>query len=140
MLFRSNAGATVSNTIFRNSVPYFPNADKYSPHGFIEALEGSTINLNKVVLEKLNPFFQVFGLGAEYAWSGAIAATQSALNISDSIIRGPSTTAGAVNLVGGTANIVSSIFTGTAGGLSVRDDGAVAGVMNVVNKIGRAHV
>ena len=135
LFLSKNATATVSNTIFRNSVPYFPNADKYSPHSFIEALEGSTINLNKVILEKLNPFFQVFGLGAEYAWAGAIAATQSALNISDSIIRGPSTTAGAVNLVGGTANIVSSIFTGTAGGLSVRDDGPVQGAMNVVNSL-----
>ena len=130
-----NAAAIVSNTIFRNSVPYFNNSNKYAPNSFIEALEGSTVNLDRVILEKLNPFFDGLGVGGEYAFGGAIAASKAVLNISDSIIRGSSTTYGAVTLLGGTANIVSSVITGSAGGLSVRDLDGVEGVMNVVNSL-----
>jgi hypothetical protein len=130
-----NAAAIVSNTIFRNSVPYFNNSSNYAPNSFIEALEGSTVNLDKVILEKLNPFFEGLGVGGEYAFGGAIAAEKAVLNISDSIIRGSSTTYGAVTLLGGTANIVSSVITGSAGGLSVLDLDGVEGVMNVVNSL-----
>ncbi|MFM1901819.1 MAG: hypothetical protein RLZZ216_2395 [Cyanobacteriota bacterium] len=130
-----NAAAIVSNTIFRNSVPYFNNSSNYAPNSFIEALEGSTVNLDKVILEKLNPFFESLGVGGEYAFGGAIAASKAVLNISDSIIRGSSTTYGAVTMLGGTANIVSSVITGSAGGLSVLDLDGVEGVMNVVNSL-----
>ena len=130
-----NAAVSVSNTIFRNSVPYFANgSDNYAPQTFIQADDGTTINLDKVILEKLNPFLEGISQ-AEYAFDAAIAASKAVINISDSIIRGSSTTYGAVNLLGGTANIVSSVITGSAGGLSVRDFGGVDGVMNVVNSL-----
>jgi len=130
-----NAAVSVSNTIFRNSVPYFANGfNNYEPQTFIQADDGTTINLDKVILEKLNPFFEGISQ-AEYAFDAAIAASKAVINISDSIIRGSSTTYGAVNLLGGTANIVSSVITGSAGGLSVRDFDGVDGVMNVVNSL-----
>ena len=130
-----NAAVSVSNTIFRNSVPYFANGgNNYAPHGFIQADDGTTINLDKVVLEKLNPFFEGI-FQAEFAFDAAIAASKAVVNISDSIIRGSSTTYGALSLLGGTANIVSSVITGSAGGLSVRDFDGVEGVMNVVNSL-----
>ncbi|MFO0037381.1 MAG: hypothetical protein ACK522_00345 [Synechococcaceae cyanobacterium] len=130
-----NAAVSVSNTIFRNSVPYFANGfNNYEPQTFIQADDGTTINLDKVILEKLNPFFEGISQ-AEYAFDAAIAASKAVINISDSIIRGSSTTYGAVNLLGGTANIVSSVITGSAGGLSVSDFEGVDGVMNVVNSL-----
>ena len=122
----ANSVATVVNSVVKNTIPY-----GFTGLPVFEALSGSTLNLANVVLDRINPFAELFA-GAEYAWAGAIGGTGATLNMANSIIQGTSTSIGGVNWIDGTANIVSSIITGNAGGLSISGAGAV---LNFVNSL-----
>jgi hypothetical protein len=117
---------TVINSAAKNTVPY-----GFGGRPVFEARTGATLNLHKVVLDRINPLENLIG-GAEFAWVGAIAGGDATLNMTQSIIKGTSSSIGGVNWIGGAANIVSSIFTGSAGGLSIAGSGAV---MNIVNSL-----
>lgn len=126
-----NGSATVTNSTIKNSVFY-----GYGAQSVINAKKGSTVNLTGVLMNRINPLFEVIP-SAEYAWQGAIGGNQATLNMIGSTIQGTSSSLGSVNWYGGTANIVSSIFIGNAGGLSITDDGGVEGVLNFVNSLFR---
>ena len=122
----ANSVATVVNSAIQNAIPY-----GFSGAPVFEALSGSTLNLSHVVLDRINPLKELVP-SAEFAWVGAIAGTGATLNMVNSIIQGTSTSIGGVNWLDGTANVVSSIITGNAGGLSISGSGAV---LNFVNSL-----
>ncbi len=122
----ANSVATVVNSVVANTIPY-----GFTGLPVFEALSGSTLNLANVVLDRINPLAELVA-GAEFAWVGAIGGTGATLNMANSIIQGTSTSIGGVNWIDGTANIVSSIITGNAGGLSISGAGAV---LNFVNSL-----
>lgn len=126
-----NAVATVTDSVIKNTVFY-----GYGARNAIRALEGSVVNLTGVTLERINTLSEAIP-GAEFAWDGAIAGSKATLNMLNSRIQGSSTSLGGVNWLGGTANVVSSIFTGDAGGLSISDEGGYEGVLNFVNSLFR---
>lgn len=98
--------------------------------------DNSILNLTGVTLNRINPFFDVYG-GQEYFWDGAIRGYNATLNMIKSSVdlyfTSPSVR-GAVNWVGGTANVVSSFILGQ--GISVSNF-TKPGVLNVVNSIFR---
>jgi hypothetical protein len=116
--------ASISASTARNSVSYGVMA-----RSVFEALDGSSLNLSEVVLERINPALDSIGP----AWSGAIAGVNATLNMVRSSISQAAAAAGAVVWSGGTANVVSSLIS-ESGGLSVRDD-TQPGVMNLVNSL-----
>lgn len=122
----ANSVATVVNSVVANTIPY-----GFTGLPVFEALSGSTLNLASVELDRINPLAELVA-GAEFAWAGAIGGTGATLNMANSIIKGTSTSIGGVNWIDGTANIVSSIITGNAGGLSISGAGAV---LNFVNSL-----
>jgi hypothetical protein len=124
-----NSIATVVNSVIKNTIPYLSPGTLGRPA--IEALPGSTLNLSNVLLDRINPL-RTLVEGAEYAWIGAIAGKQSTLNMINSVIQGDSSSVGGVNWLEGSANIVSSIITAKAGGLSISGPGAV---LNFVNSL-----
>lgn len=99
------------------------------PGSVFEALDGSTLNLSQVVLERINPALDSIGA----AWSGAIGGVNATLNMVGCSISQAAAAAGALVWSGGTANVVSSLIS-ESGGLSVRDD-IQPGVMNLVNSL-----
>jgi hypothetical protein len=126
-----NAVANVTNSVIKNTIFY-----GYSGQSVINALEGAVVNLAGVTLDRINPLIKSFP-GFEQAWEGAITGKQATLNMVNSLVKGGSTSLGGVNWLGGTANVVSSIFTGSAGGLSIMDYAGQDGVLNFVNSLFR---
>ena len=114
--------ASLSNATLRNSVNYGVSA-----RSVFKALDGSTLNLRQVALERINQALDSFGP----AWEGAIDGTNATLNMVRSSIS--QAAAGAVVWSGGIANVVSSVIS-ESGGLSVSDDNQ-PGVMNLVNSL-----
>jgi hypothetical protein len=119
--------ASLSNATVRNSVNYGVSA-----RSVFKALDGSTLNLRQVALERINQALDSIGP----AWEGAIDGTNATLNMVRSSIS--QAAAGAVVWSGGVANVVSSVIS-ESGGLSVSDDiqpGVTRqGVMNLVNSL-----
>lgn len=125
----SNSVVSISDSFIKNSVN-FGNRSK----SVIQALADSVVNLTSVNLHNINPFEKPIPF-AESIWFGAISGDNATLNIFKSTLDlFSSSTAGAVNWVGGTANLVSSVITGQ--GLSIADD-AKQGVLNLVNSVFR---
>jgi len=121
--------ASLSNATVRNSVNYGVSA-----RSVFKALDGSTLNLRQVALERINQALDSIGP----AWEGAIDGTNATLNMVRSSIS--QAAAGAVVWSGGVANVVSSVIS-ESGGLSVSDNiqqGVTRqGVMNLVNSLVR---
>jgi len=117
--------ASLSDATARNSVSYGQKV----PRSVFEALAGSTLNLSKVALDRINP--ELFGIGP--AWAGAISGENATLNMVRSSISRAATAVGAVVWSGGVANVVSSVIS-DSGGLSVSDD-TQQGVINLVNSL-----
>jgi hypothetical protein len=117
--------ASISDATARNSVSYGQKV----PRSVFEALAGSTLNLSKVALDRINP--ELLGLGP--AWAGAISGENATLNMVRSSISRAAAAVGAVVWRGGVANVVSSVIS-DSGGLSVSDD-SQEGVMNLVNSL-----
>jgi hypothetical protein len=120
----NGASAMLSNVSARNVVNYGG-----AGRSVFEALDQAVLSLTNVVLDRINTDLDTFGP----AWEGAIAGTNSTLNMIGSRISRAASAAGAVVWSGGVANIVSSIIE-ESGGLSVRDDTS-PGVMNLVNSL-----
>ncbi len=120
----ANSTATVNGGQIKNSVPY-----GNGPRPVFEANQDSTLNLEGVHIDRVNPFFEAVGA----AWAGAIQGVDATLNVVKSKMMGASTSAGSINWVGGLANVVSSVIDGGngLGGISISEDG----VMNFVNSI-----
>ena len=123
-----DAVASLTDVAVRNTVPY-----GHAPQSVVGAASGAVASLNRVVMDRINMLEEPLP-GAEYAWVGAVAGENATLNMMSSQIRGSSTSAGGVNWLGGTANVVSSIFESRAGGLSIIDDNE-HGVLNLVNSL-----
>lgn len=121
------AVANLNDVTVKNTVPY-----GYGARPVVEASSGSVANLTGVVMERINMLEEALGA----AWVGAVSGQNATLNMKESVLRGSSSSGGGVNWLGGTANIVSSIFDGNAGGLSISDDDE-AGVLNVTNSLFR---
>jgi hypothetical protein len=119
--------ASLSNATVRSSVNYGVSA-----RSVFKALDGSTLNLRQVALERINQALDSIGP----AWEGVIDGTNATLNMVRSSIS--QAAAGAVVWSGGVANVVSSVIS-ESGGLSVSDDiqpGVTRqGVMNLVNSL-----
>lgn len=126
-----NAVANLTNLTVKNTVPY-----GYGSRSVVDASDGSVANLKRVRMERINMLEQLVP-DAEYAWVGAIAGQNATLNMEESILTGSSSSVGGVNWLGGTANIVSSIFDDNAGGLSITDTVDQEGVLNVTNSLFR---
>jgi len=120
--------ASLSDATARNSVSYGQQVAR----SVFKALDGSTLNLRQVALERINQALDSIGP----AWEGAIDGTNATLNMVRSSIS--QAAAGAVVWSGGVANVVSSVIS-ESGGLSVSDDiqqGVTReGVMNLVNSL-----
>ena len=123
-----NAVANLTDVTVKNTVPY-----GHGSQSVISAASGAVVNLNRVVMDRINMLEELIP-GAEFAWVGAVAGEDATLNMLSSQISGSSSSVGAVNWLGGTANIVSSIFESNAGGLSITD-GDRQGVLNLVNSL-----
>ena len=94
----------------------------------------AVVSLPRCGWHNINPF-GVPVPGAESVLFGAITGNNATLNLfKSSLDLFSSSTAGAVNWIGGTANLVSSVITGQ--GLSIAD-GARQGVLNLVNSVFR---
>jgi len=117
--------ASLSNATARNSVSYGQRV----PRSVFEANDNSTLNLNQVALDRINP--ELFGVGS--AWAGAISGVNATLNMVRSSINQAALAVGSVVWSGGVANVVSSVIS-ESGGLSVSDD-TQPGVMNLVNSV-----
>jgi hypothetical protein len=117
--------ASLSNATARNSVSY----GQQVPRSVFEAKDNSTLNLNQVALERINP--ELVGFGP--AWAGAISGVNATLNMVRSSISQAATAVGSVVWGGGVANVVSSLIS-ESGGLSVSDN-SQPGVMNLVNSL-----
>lgn len=119
--------ASVSNSTIIDAVNFGHNG-----RAVFNAQQDSTVNLTGVTLRNINPFDNLFP-PFDYSWAGAIIGEDATFNINKSTLDlFASSAAGAVNLVGGTANIVSSIVVGR--GLSVVDH-TKQGVINLVNSV-----
>ena len=125
-----NAVVNLNDVTVKNTVPY-----GFGARAVVDASAGSVANLTRVVMERINMLEELIADG-ESAWAGAVAGVNATLNMMESVLRGSSSSAGGVNWLGGTANIVSSIFDSNAGGLSIFDDDE-AGVLNVTNSLFR---
>lgn len=113
---------SVHNSSIKNSVSY-----GFGARPVFEAI-GSILELNNVVLDSINPLAND-QVGP--AWFGAIQGVNATLQMANSVIKGASTSVGAI-LWKGSADVVSSIITGDAGGLSIEGPGSV---LNFVNSL-----
>jgi hypothetical protein len=108
----------------------------FSGRSPLQVQDHSVLNLSGVKMNRINPFVDVFP-GQEYFWNGAIRGYNATLNMIKSNLHlyftSPSVR-GALNWVGGTANVVSSLILGQ--GISVSNF-TKPGVLNVVNSIFR---
>jgi hypothetical protein len=123
--------ATIVDSTIKNAVAFGRMA-----RSVINAQSESTVNLTRVVLNKLNPFSNS-SFGTEFIWeTPAISGEDATLNIVKSKfeLATTSSTAGAVDWLGGTANVVSSVILGQ--GLSIADY-TKEGVLNLVNSVVR---
>jgi hypothetical protein len=123
-----HAVATLTDVTVKNTVPY-----GHGSESVVFAASGAVANLNRVVMDRVNMLEELIP-EAEFAWVGAVAGENATLNMLSSQIRGSSTSVGGVNWLGGRANVVSSIFESSAGGLSIIDDDE-HGVLNLVNSL-----
>lgn len=124
-----NSVATVTNSTIRYSVSW-----PRTPRSAITAKPGSTVNLTDVTMHNLNPFDER-SAGMEYSWfTPAISGNDATLNMLKSKLDlyFTSTTSGALNWAGGTANIVSSTILGQ--GLSITNL-TKPGILNFVNSV-----
>lgn len=125
-----NATTTVTGGSFANMVNYTAaNATIYA----FEAKPGVTLNIDGIDLTRNHPqqSFIDSGTGdSEFFGFGVIAGQNAQLNLENSSIT-DSVAAGAIDWLGGTANVVSSVIQGS-GGLAISNAG---GTMNVVNSI-----
>ena len=113
---------SVHNSLIKNSVSY-----GFGARPVFEAL-ASALELKNVILDSINPLANN-QLGS--AWFGAIQGVNATLQMTNSVIKGASTSVGAI-LWKGSADVVSSIITGDAGGLSIEGPGSV---LNFVNSL-----
>lgn len=113
----------VKSSSIKNSVSY-----GFGRRPVFEAFSGSSLLLNNVILDSINPVANN-QLGS--AWFGAIQGVNATLQMANSVIKGASTSVGAIYW-SGLANIVSSIITDDAGGLSIEGPGSV---LNFVNSL-----
>ncbi len=123
--------ATIIDSTIKNAVSFGRTA-----RSVITADTGSVVNMTGVVMNKINPFDER-SLGLEYAWfRPAILGNDASLNMLKSKLdlAFTSSTSGAVDWLGGTANIVSSVILGQ--GLSISDLNQ-QGNLNLVNSIFR---
>jgi hypothetical protein len=122
---------TILDSTIKNAVSFGREA-----RSVLSVAEGATLNLEGVVMRKINPFDQR-SLGTEFFWFvPAISGNDARLNMfkSNLDLAFTSSTSGAVSWAGGTANIVSSTILGQ--GLSVSKL-SQPGVLNLVNSIFR---
>lgn len=119
----ANSVVTVANSAIKNSVAY-----GFDAQPVFAALSGSTLSLKNVILDSINPLANN-QLGP--AWFGAIQGVNATLQMANSVIKGASSSVGAINW-SGLANVVSSVITGDAGGVSIIDSGSV---LNFVNSL-----
>ena len=107
-----------------NSVNFDFSGRNITP-GF-EALDGATLNLDRVVIDKAYGLTSLPG--------GIVAGSDATINLSSSTIR-DSNSGPAIILAGGTANVVSSVLDGS-GGVTVTGGSSVAtGTVNFVNSV-----
>lgn len=122
---------SVSDSTIKNAVNF-----GFSGRSPLQVQDNSVLNPTRVTLNRINPFFDIYP-GQEYFWDGAIRGYNATLimimsNL-DLYFTSPSVK-GALNWVGGTANVVSSFILGE--GISISDF-AQPGVLNFVNSIFR---
>ncbi|MEB3352964.1 MAG: hypothetical protein VKM34_01820 [Cyanobacteriota bacterium] len=124
-------GSTVT---VRNSVFDYMTAFGKPQEPVFRSQDDSTLNLLGVTMKHINRFRDPTD-GFEWAWASVIEGLNANLNIDKSTLSlYTSQTAGAVNWIGGTANIVSSVILGK--GLSIMDY-TRQGVLNIVNSLFR---
>ena len=129
---QANDGSTLTVTkgSFVNMVNY---TGSDVGRGVFAARPDTTLNLCAISITNDFPFNPVVDAADDFAdFFGTIQGEDSQLNLQDSSISG-SYGAGAINWLGGNANIVSSVISGS-GGLSIID-GDTEGVLNFVNSI-----
>jgi len=99
------------------------------------ANNGATLNLDGIALNKNYPFGDIIAVDNDFViFNGSISGLASTLNMQNSTITG-SYGAGALNWVGGTANVVSSVLS-NSGGLQISGgDGGIVGTLNFTNSI-----
>jgi hypothetical protein len=123
-LVEAGARLDVTTAGIVNSVNFDFSGRNITP-GF-EALDGATLNLDRVVIDK------AYGLTA--IPGGIVAGSDATINVSSSTIR-DSNSGPAIILAGGTANVVSSVLDGS-GGVTVTGGSSVAtGTVNFVNSV-----
>lgn len=125
---------TILDSTIKNAVS-FGRAGREA-RSALSVAEGATLNLEGIVMRKINPFDQR-SLGTEFFWFvPAISGNDARLNMfkSNLDLAFTSSTSGAVSWAGGIANIVSSTILGQ--GLSVSKL-SQPGVLNLVNSIFR---
>jgi len=116
----SYSGAAIVNSVNFTGTPTGPSFEAF----------GASLSLSHVSIDNAYGFNGPIGT----ALGGIVSGEDSTINLSDSRIRNTSNL-GAVSLAGGTANIVSTVLTGS-GGISVSGGGSIAtGTMNVVNSL-----
>jgi hypothetical protein len=99
------------------------------------ANNGATLNLDGIALNKNYPFGDIIAVDNDFViFNGSVSGLASTLNMQNSTITG-SYGAGALNWVGGTANVVSSVLS-NSGGLQISGgDGGIVGTLNFTNSI-----
>ena len=123
-LVEAGARLDVTTSGIVNSVNFDFSGRNITP-GF-EALDGATLNLDRVVIDKAYGLTSLPG--------GIVAGSDATINLSSSTIR-DSNSGPAIILAGGTANVVSSVLDGS-GGVTVTGGSSVAtGTVNFVNSV-----
>ena len=99
------------------------------------ANNGATLNLDGIALNKNYPFGDIIAVDNDFViFNGSVSGLASTLNMQNSTITG-SYGAGALNWVGGTENVVSSVLS-NSGGLQISGgDGGIVGTLNFTNSI-----
>ncbi len=123
-LIEPGARLDVTTAGIVNSVNFDFSGRNVTP-GF-EALDGATLNLDRVVIDK------AYGLTAVPA--GIVAGSDATINVSSSTIR-DSNSGPAIILAGGTANVVSSVLDGSGGVTVTGGDSVATGTVNFVNSV-----
>jgi hypothetical protein len=123
-----NQGAALrySDSVFEQSVNFTPGPTGCCFAGFA----GSTINLDSLLIRETHTFNSTIGL----AFDGLISAEDATLNISNSRIE-RSAGGGAISLVGGSANVVSSVLYGSGGVSAVGGTTQATGTVKFVNSL-----
>ncbi len=123
-----NQGASLrySGSAFEQSVNFTGGSTGCCFSGFA----GSTISLDNVLIRDARTFNSPLGL----AFDALISAEDATLNISNSRIE-RSAGAGAISLVGGVANVVSSVLFGSGGVSAVGGTAEPTGTLKFVNSL-----